>query len=80
MQYRRADVQLMSRALAQSATFSVAQHHGIWRVTLDGVFFGDYRSKQNALEGLRDKSTALEKVGAAVKVLTPGDATQDETR
>jgi hypothetical protein len=27
-------------------------HHGIWRITLDGLFYGDYRSKSNAAEAI----------------------------
>ncbi|WP_395646135.1 hypothetical protein [Terricaulis sp.] len=41
----------------------------IWRVTLDGVFFGDYRSKQNALKGVEDAREALETKGRGSKVV-----------
>lgn len=70
----------MSPASAQRSTFCLALHHGIWRVTLDGAFFGDYRSKQNALDGLYDATVALQKTGGVVSIVAPTDAAQDETR
>jgi hypothetical protein len=28
--------------------FRIVAHHGIWRVTLDGRFFGDFRTREHA--------------------------------
>lgn len=66
----------MTRGAVQRATFKVMLHRSIWRVTLDDEFFGDYRSKQNALDGLYDKTIALQNAGAVVSVVAP----QDDTR
>jgi hypothetical protein len=53
------------------STFEIAERHGIWRVTLDGVFFGDYRSQANALDGLGDAQRALAAAGRVVNVVAP---------
>ena len=37
------------------STFTITQRRGIWHVTLDGVFFGDFRSKDQAL-GMAEES------------------------
>ncbi len=51
------------------SVFVVSFIRMIWRVTLDGVFFGDYRSKQNALKGVEDAREALETKGRGSKVV-----------
>jgi hypothetical protein len=58
-------------AQAPHSTFRLATRHGIWRVTLDGAFFGDYRSKQHALEGLEDARRALVGAGRDVEIVAP---------
>jgi hypothetical protein len=45
-------------ATAQS-TFVLAHRHGIWRVTFDGTFFGDYRSEQHARESIAETQRKL---------------------
>jgi hypothetical protein len=40
-------------AAAQS-TFILTRRHGIWRVTIDGAFFGDYRSEQHERESIAE--------------------------
>ena len=42
----------------QSA-FILAHRHGIWRVTFDGAFFGDYRSEQHARESISETQDKL---------------------
>lgn len=54
---------------APVSTFCLTFRHRIWRVTLDGEFFGDYRSKDQALQGVDDASHALGTVGRTVKVV-----------
>jgi hypothetical protein len=56
-----------------NSTFQLALRHGIWRVTLDGVFFGDYRSKAHALDGLADARRALAAGGRSIDVLMPAE-------
>lgn len=58
---------------APRSTFQIALRHGIWRVTLDGAFFGDYRSKAHALEGLGDAQRALTAAGRVVNIVAPED-------
>jgi hypothetical protein len=41
------------------STFMLAHRHGIWRVTFDGAFFGDYRSQQHARESVAETQCKL---------------------
>jgi hypothetical protein len=36
--------------IAPPSGFLIVEHHGIWRVMLDGRFFGDFRSREQALD------------------------------
>jgi len=47
----------------------ITLRRGIWRITKDGVFYGDYRSKGHATEGAETAATALKRVGRAVKIV-----------
>lgn len=38
----------------QDSIFLVSYSRLTWRVTLDGVLFGKYRSKQNAIKSVND--------------------------
>jgi len=49
--------------------YRVQLQNGVWRVTLDGRFFGDYRSKLHALEGVAVARRALEASGRTVGVV-----------
>jgi hypothetical protein len=51
---------------ASLSTFILQLHHGIWHVTLDGSFFGDYRSEGGALEAIAE---AQGKLSAPAKVI-----------
>lgn len=55
---------------APRSTFQIALRHGIWRVTLDGAFFGDYRSKAHAIAGLEDARRALIAAGRVLNVVS----------
>jgi len=44
---------------------------GIWRVTLDGAFYGDYRTRGNAIEGADAAANALRAKGRKITILTP---------
>lgn len=52
-------------AAAQS-TFTLTHRHGIWRVTFDGAFFGDYRSEQHARESIAETQSKLASKGRIV--------------
>ena len=43
--------------------FVVSLTRSIWRVTLSGAFFGDYRSKQNALKAVAEARQDLDAGG-----------------
>ena len=55
------------------AIFRIALSHRIWRVTLDGAFFGDYRSKQHAQESAREASSALAAAGREASIVVVAD-------
>ncbi len=54
------------------STFAISQRHGIWRVTLDGVFFGDCRSRELAREMAETAATALRSDRRLVNVVEAG--------
>jgi len=60
--------------LTLRSIFQLALRHGIWRVTLDGAFFGDYRAKAHALDGLSDARRELTAAGRSIDVLMPAEA------
>ena len=35
---------------AGASALDVRRHHGVWRVTRDGAFYGDYPVKQSAMD------------------------------
>jgi hypothetical protein len=53
-----------------AVVFLITLRHGIWRITKDGVFFGDYRSKNIAEESAETAAIALRRIGRAVKIVT----------
>ncbi|MBI3439440.1 MAG: hypothetical protein HY054_12470 [Proteobacteria bacterium] len=53
------------------STFKLSLHHGIWHVTLDGLFFGAYPSKASALSSIGDSQRALATTGRVVTILIP---------
>ncbi len=57
--------------IAPQSTFQIRLYHGIWQVTLDGAFFGSYRSKANAVDGIGDRQRALIAAGRTVKIVIP---------
>lgn len=55
-----------------NAVYSVQAHRGLWRVSLDGKYFGDYRSKEHALASVATAMRCLEATGRfASIVVTP---------
>lgn len=60
--------------MAPQSTFNVTLYHDIWRVTLDGVFFGSYTTKSNALESIGERQRTLLAAGRRVKIVTPDGA------
>jgi hypothetical protein len=58
---------------ASKSTFELVLRHGIWRVTLEGAFYGDYRSKLQAMEAAESGAQALRDRGHAADVRVPSD-------
>ena len=48
--------------------FVLAHRRGIWRVTKDGVFYGDYRTKTNGTEAVEMATSALRQAGRSVSI------------
>ena len=48
-----------SRWLVVTALFVIALARGFWRVTLNGLFFGDYRSPGLAKDAIAEARKAL---------------------
>lgn len=51
--------------------FRVSSHAGIWCVIRDGAFFGDYRSKADAIDAAQAAARKEEAFGHAVQVFMP---------
>jgi len=51
------------------ALFKIEERASIFHVTLDGVFFGDYRTRAWAEEGAREKARAIVASGGSVQTV-----------
>jgi hypothetical protein len=51
------------------SVFTVSYEMLVWKVMLDGVLFGNFRSRQNALRGVREARQALVATGRDVSVV-----------
>jgi hypothetical protein len=51
-----------------ASIFALTLRHSIWRVTFDGVFFGDYRSERQALEGIAEAQRKLATTAKVIRV------------
>lgn len=54
-----------------SSIFEIKLNRRIWRVTLDGAFYGDYRTRGHAGESAEAAALALRKQGRIVSVVAP---------
>lgn len=50
-------------------TFTAAERNGQWSVTCDGVFYGDYNTRQQAVASAEAGARAVESRGGAARVL-----------
>jgi hypothetical protein len=57
---------------AVPAILLVHARRGIWRVTLDGSFYGDYRSRRHAIESVDAAAVALRNSGRVVQIMEQG--------
>ena len=64
----------LKRAAPRICTFRAGLRGGVWQVTRDYVFHGEYASREEAGEGACNAARSLEAAGGAARVLaTPGD-------
>ncbi len=54
-----------------NSIFEIKLNRRIWRVTLDGAFYGDYRTRGHAGESAEAAALALRKQGRIVSVVAP---------
>jgi hypothetical protein len=52
-----------------ASTLLITLNRRIWRITLDGVFYGDYRSQRHATESADAAATALRGKGRTVNIV-----------
>lgn len=53
---------------SKSVLFVVQRRSGIWNVTRDGVFFGDFVEEKNALEAAQTAGHAIFKAGGRAEI------------
>ena len=64
----------LKRAAPRICTVRAGLRGGVWQVTRDYVFHGEYASREEAAEGACNAARSLEASGGAARVLaTPGD-------
>ena len=56
---------------AVSSTLRITLKRRIWRVTIDDVFYGDYRSQRHATESAEAAAATLRTQGRRVTILAP---------
>lgn len=55
----------------EPATLRIVLSRRIWRVTLDGAFYGDYRSHRHASESAAAAAASLRSQGRTVTIVEP---------
>jgi hypothetical protein len=60
---------------AAASTLQITFNRRIWRVTLDGAFYGDYRTQRHAAESAVAAAAALRGKGRVVTILQPSART-----
>lgn len=56
---------------ALPSTLHITLSRGIWRVTLDGAFYGDYRSRRHAADSADAAAATLRSQGRLVTIVAP---------
>lgn len=54
---------------ATRSTLQITLRHAIWRVWLDGKFFGDYRAKSQAVEAAEAAQRAMATTGRIADIV-----------
>jgi hypothetical protein len=66
-------VNLIARGPSRETAFRVAQRDGVWSVTKNNLFYGDYLSRPQAIRSACYGARAVEATGATARVLAAGD-------
>lgn len=53
----------------ERSILQIELRHGIWRIWLDGKFFGDYRTKSKACEAANAARTAMARIGRLADIV-----------
>lgn len=61
--------------MAPPSIIQITLRRRIWRLTLDGVFYGDYRSERHALESAEAAAVTMRQAGRPVKIITTSGQT-----
>jgi hypothetical protein len=54
---------------ALPSTLRITLSHRIWRITLDGAFYGDYRTRRHANDSADAAAVALRAQGRVVTII-----------
>lgn len=57
--------------MSAPVTVHISVRHSIWRVTLDGVFYGDYRSSDAATVGAEAAAAEVRVQGRTATIVEP---------
>lgn len=60
--------------MAAPSTLVISLKRRIWRITLDGVFYGDYRTERHARESADAAVSAIRKQGRTADIVEPTKA------
>lgn len=66
-----------THAAKTADTISIRQRSGIWRVALNGKFYGDYTRRYWAIEAAFEKADAIAAKGGAATITIAMDGAQD---
>lgn len=65
---------LIARSPARRCAFHVCERSGVWSVTKNNAFYGDYLSREQALQAACFGARTVEAQGGSAQVLTmPGE-------
>lgn len=56
---------------ALPSTLCITLKHSIWRITIDGAFYGDYRTRRHATDSADAAAEALRTQGRVVNIVEP---------
>lgn len=55
----------------RSCTFRATRSAGVWHVTRDNVFYGDFLTRRDALRSACEAARSIDAAGGAARVLAP---------